>query len=218
MSLQRLGQPLIALALFALLGLLIWKNYLAPQQQTAVTPPAFDQQFTDFTARQFRQNGLLSWTVSGAELRHLTKKKGYQFSQVECLLESKDNNTPPWLLTAPSGGANDRLTVVKLTGGVQGHRAANGALGALVFGTQTMTILPQQQQASSAVSTHLAEMNRPGKAPQAKTRWTSDSSSFNLNYDTQVFQQTDVRDHYNPPKPPAKTPANSPDNNQGARP
>lgn len=209
MSFQQIGQFFIAVGLFALLGLLVWKNYLAPRQEAATTPAVYDQQFTDFTARQFNQNGGLEWTVSGSQLDHLTKDKGYRFNQVECLLESKEENTPPWRLSAPTGSADERLTTVELTGGVEGHRAPSGNQGALVFGTQTMTIRPQEQKAASIDPTHLAEMNNKGQP-----RWTSDSSAFNLNYATQVFQQTKVRDHYNRPIPAQKTP----DNSQGAHP
>lgn len=209
MSFQQVGQFFIAVVLFALLGLLVWKNYLAPKQEVATTPAAFDQQFTDFTARQFNQNGGLEWTVSGSQLNHLTEDKGYRFNQVECLLESKEENTPPWRLSAPTGSADERLTTVELTGGVEGHRAPSGAQGALVFGTRTMTIQPQEQKASSEDPTRIAEMNTDGQP-----RWTSNSSAFNLNYDTQVFQQSEVRDHYNRPIPPQETP----DNSQGAQP
>lgn len=209
MSFQQIGQFFIAVGLFALLGLLVWKNYLAPRQEAATTPAVYDQQFTDFTARQFNQNGGLEWTVSGSQLDHLTKDKGYRFNRVECLLESKEENTPPWRLSAPTGSADERLTTVELTGGVEGHRAPSMNQGALVFGTQTMTIQPQEQKAASIDPTHLAEMNNKGQP-----RWTSDSSAFNLNYATQVFQQTKVRDHYNRPIPAQKTP----DNSQGAHP
>jgi len=209
MSFQQVGQFLLAVALFALLGLLIWKNYLAPKPEVAAIPAVFDQQFTDFTARQFNVTGGLDWTVSGSRLNHLTEDKGYRFDQVECLLESKEKNTPPWVLTAPTGSANERLTTVELTGGVEGHRAPSGNQGALVFGTRTLTIHPQEQKASSNDPTHLAEMN-----PDDQARWTSDASAFNLNYDTQVFQQSEVRDHYNRPTPVQETP----DNSQGAQP
>lgn len=209
MSFQKVGQFFIAVALFALLGLLIWKNYLAPKQEAAATPAIFDQQFTDFTARQFNQKGGLEWTVSGSQLNHLTKDKGYRFNQVECLLESKEKNAPPWRLSAPTGSADERLTTVELTGGVEGHRAPSGNQGALVFGTRTMTIQPQEQKAASNDPTHLAEMSTDGQP-----RWTSDSSAFNLNYDSQVFQQSKVRDHYNRPVSAKVTP----DSSQGAHP
>ncbi len=194
MSFQQIGQFLIAAALFALLGLLVWKNYLAPKPEVATTPAAFDQQFTDFTARQFDQSGGLEWTVSGSRLNHLTGDKGYRFNQVDFLLAGKEKNTPPWRLSAPKGSADEHLDTVELAGGVEGHRAPSGHQGALVFGTQAMTIRPQEQKAFSHDQTHLAEMDTDDQP-----RWTSDSSTFNLNYDTQVFQQSRVHDHYNRP-------------------
>jgi lipopolysaccharide export system protein LptC len=194
MSFQQVGQFFIAAALFALLGILVWKNYIAPKQEVASIPAAFDQRFSDFTARQFNRKGALDWTVSGSQLNHLTDDKGYRFNQVECLLESKENNAPPWRLSAPTGSADERLTSVELTGGVEGHRAASGNQGALVFGTRTMTIQPQEQKAASTDPTRLAEMNTDGQP-----RWTSNSSAFNLNYNNQVFQQSKVHDHFNRP-------------------
>lgn len=209
MSQQHVGQFLIATVLFVLLGLLVWKNYLAPHQVATTTPAVFDQQFSDFTARQFNQKGELEWTVSGSRLNHLTEDKGYRFTQVECLLESKEKNTPPWRLSAPTGSADEGLSVVHLTGGVEGHRAPTAKQGALFFDTQAMMIRPRKQTAESNDPTHLAEISSNGHS-----RWTSDSSGFNLNYDTQVFEQSKVRDHYNRPAPTQKMPNTS----QGAHP
>lgn len=208
---------LLSVVLFALLGFLMWKNYFAPQQEAATKPAAFDQQFTDFTARQFNKNGELAWNVHGSELNHLTEDKGYRFKQVACLLESKDKNAPPWRLSAPSGSADERLTTVELTGGVKGHRAPTVNQGALIMSTQSMTIKPQKQTVSSRDPTALSEINH-----KEQPRWTSDSDGFKLDYSTQVFQQLKVRDHYNRPHNlPENMPASAQDKSnthQGAHP
>ena len=65
MSFQQVGQFLLAVALFALLGLLVWKNYLAPKPEVTAIPAVFDQQFTDFTARQYGALG--QGALRGAE-------------------------------------------------------------------------------------------------------------------------------------------------------
>lgn len=227
MPANTLGQFGIAALLFALLGGLLWKNFLSQSPTASLRPAEFDQRFTDFTAREFSVQGALVWTLSGRTLRHLTGDQGYRFSDPDFLLQARDAASPPWRLTAPQGSANEDLSQVLLEGGVKGSRAAfdsqathqqGNNQGELIFSTAALSIKPRLQEAMSHDPTHFAELN-PGNRPL----WTSDSADFHLNYTAQLFQQTQVRDHYNHPNlqnsaSQALHSAHSPTTNPGAQP
>lgn len=201
MPINALSQWGVAALLFAVLGGLIWKNFVAQPATQNLTLAAFDQRFTDFTARAFNPDGALAWTLTGSSLTHQTGDQGYQFHTPDFLLQARDADTPPWRLTAPTGTANETLSEVQLEGGVHGSRAAfdskakGGRQGALVFTTEALTLKPSQQIALSQDPTHFAELDRHNQP-----LWTSDSTGFSLNYANNIFKQASVRDQYNRPQ------------------
>ena len=208
MSVNSLSQWGITALLFAVLGGLIWHNYAAQTPAAQAAPPPFDQRFTDFTARAFNPEGALSWTFTGASLRHLANDQGYAFVAPDFLLQARNPNTPPWRLTAPTGTANENLSTVLLQGGVHGQRAAaqttaatesqkaskSTTQGELTFKTEALTIKPRQQVAQSTDSSQFAELDRKNQP-----LWISESTGFHLDYAQNIFKQTAVRDQYNRP-------------------
>ncbi|HUX81884.1 MAG TPA: LPS export ABC transporter periplasmic protein LptC [Halothiobacillus sp.] len=189
-----LSQTLLAVLLFVLLGFLLWRNTLTPGTGELKHEAETDQRFTGFVARQFGVMGNLQWTLNGTAVQHGTGDRGYDMQNPVITVEDRQQNTPPWQLSAPLGTANAALTEIRLTDGVTGQRAAYNRQGPLRFTTKTLLIEPKTQTAHSADNSRFAELGTDGNPV-----WHSNSIGFRLNYKDQRLDQFQVRDHYQPP-------------------
>lgn len=196
MNQSLVGQTLLALLLFGVLGGLLWKNYGEQTASAPLNPAPFDQRFTDFSARQFTAAGNLNWLMTGAGLDHLTGDRGYTAHALDVLLyPPKNPASPPWHLRADNGTANETLEEIQLRGQVSGTRAPYQAQGELQFDTSALTLWPKTDQAASTTQSTVFERANTG-AP----RWQSTAQGFTLNYLQQTLTQSQVIDRYNPPR------------------
>ncbi|MDA3878134.1 MAG: LPS export ABC transporter periplasmic protein LptC [Halothiobacillus sp.] len=189
-----LSQTFLAVLLFVLLGFLLWRNTLNPSTGALKQVAETDQRFTGFVARQFGVNGDLQWTLNGTAVQHGTGDRGYDMQNPVITVEDRQQQTPPWQLSAPLGTADAALTEIRLSGGVTGQRAAYNQQGPLRFTTKTLLIEPKTQTAHSADNSQFAELGKGGNPI-----WHSESIGFRLNYKDQHLEQFKVRDHYQPP-------------------
>lgn len=206
------SQIFLAVLLFVLLGLLLWRNSLNQINGPLKRAPATDQRFTGFMAQQFGHTGDLQWTLTGNAVQHNTGERGYTMQDPLLTVEDRQQKAPPWHLSAPLGTANEALTRIHLSGGVTGRRAANDRQGSLHFTTESLMAAPQDQTAQSVDPTQFSEQNG-----HQKTVWQSDSAGFLLNYQNQRLEQPHVHDRFLPrlvPNAPDKIPDKTPDNAQ----
>ena len=203
MNQSLLGQTLLALLLFAILGLLLWKNHQTGSATAPREPAQFDQRFTDFSARQFTDEGTLNWLMTGARLDHLTEDRGYTARDLDLLLYTpRQSATPPWHIHAETGTADEKLSEIQLHGHVVGVRAPYQAQGELQFRTTALTLWPKTDRAESSATTTFSEQN-----PTGGTRWQSTAQGFTLDYQKQELTQSQITDRYNPPRAvPGATP------------
>ncbi|WP_407275301.1 LPS export ABC transporter periplasmic protein LptC [Halothiobacillus sp. DCM-1] len=191
-----LGQTALALGLFGVLGLMLWKNYGEQHGAAPIGPAPFDQRFTDFSARQFTAQGELNWLITGARLDHLTGDRGYTARDLDALLYSlRSPKSPPWHIHADTGTADEKLSEIHLQGAVQGTRAPTASQGELRFTTDALTLWPSQDRAASTTESTLSELTHTGQP-----RWQSTAQRFTLEYQAQTLTQSQVIDRYNPPR------------------
>ncbi len=213
--LRRLPQSTRQVAGGLLLGALVaglaWYNL---RQQVVVERPTtaqVDQSFRGFTAVQYDAAGQSQWQLTGQALEHLRQHGGYRITQPEILFSDSKQPGPPWVLSAPKGVADNNLTQVVLSGGVNGKRAPWSDHGQLNLRTEQLTIAPKQRQAHSDVATVFSE-TRPSSDKDVV--WRSRSNGFSLDYDQQILQQSRVDDWLAPktarhPEPTVSKPANT---------
>lgn len=188
-----ISQITLATLLFVVLGFLVWRNNLEHAGPQTGHAAETDQRFTGFVARQFGASGQLQWTLHGKTVQHDTGDRGYAMSAPELIVTDRQHAGPPWRLSAPIGTANEALTDIRLSGGVIGQRAAYNRQGPLRFRSETLDISPRTDTARSDDKSRFAELDDQGNPV-----WSSDATSFRLNYREQRLEQSQVQDSYRP--------------------
>ena len=187
------NRTLLALAGIILLGWLAWENLSDELLPAMEDTGGYAQRLESATSWQYDEAGLLTYHLVSPRAIQLDAENRYELEAPEAELIDEPG-APPWTLRAEHGTLLDNGETVRLDGSVLAARAPHQERGRLELRTDRLWVYPQRQVARTDIPSTLQELDASGHA-----RWTSQSDTLDLNWDSQILTQSDrVRDRIQP--------------------